>query len=222
MTAKDAISPQIAPLRLTMPYAEAVNSLRKVRRRSLPVVDREGVYVGMFSEPEADAVGGHADRVGDSVYSVDAVRATYPVSMLMESMVSEGRSIVPVVDDMSGVYVGAVDRESMLASVSRLFPQLQESTELTVTCPPGNYSASAIAHAVEDADAHLLNLNVVEGTEPQSRTTVMLRVNHSRGDSVARSLARYGYDTVEMSGTPGMVNADMVARVNELLHYLEV
>lgn len=221
MTAKDAISPQIAPLRLTMPYAEAVNSLRKVRHRSLPVVDRKGVYVGMFSESSAGA-DGCMDCVGDNVVNVDAVGATYPMSMLMELMVSGGRSIVPVVDDMSGVYVGAVDRESMLASVSRLFPQLQESTELTVTCPPGNYSASAIAHAVEDADAHVLNLNVVEGTEPQSRTTVILRVNHSRGDSVARSLARYGYDTVEMSGIPGMVNPEMAERVNELLHYLEV
>ena len=111
---------------------------------------------------------------------------------------------------------------SVLACVSRLFPQLQESTELTVTCAPGNYSASAIAHAVEDADAHLLNLNVVEGTEPQSRTTVTLRVNHSRGDSVARSLSRYGYETVEIAGSPGMPDSGISERINELLHYLEV
>jgi hypothetical protein len=39
---------------------------------------------------------------------------------------------------------------------------------------------------------------------------------------VARSLARYGYDTVEMAGTPGLLNADMIERVNSLLHYLEV
>ncbi len=94
--------------------------------------------------------------------------------------------------------------------------------ELTVVCPSGEYSASAIAHAVEDADAHLLNLNVVAGTQPNSPTSVILRVNHSRGDSVARSLARYGYDTVEMAGTPGLLNADMIERVNSLLHYLEV
>lgn len=56
---------------------------------------------------------------------------------------------------------------------------------------------------MEDADAHLLNLNVTAGTEPDSLTTVMLRVNHSRGESVARSLQRYGYETVEMTGDPG-------------------
>ena len=57
-----------------------------------------------------------------------------------------------------------------------LFPQLDDYTELTVVCPSGEYSASAIAHAVEDADAHLLNLNVVAGTQPNSPTTVILRV----------------------------------------------
>ncbi|WP_301390258.1 hypothetical protein [uncultured Muribaculum sp.] len=93
---------------------------------------------------------------------------------------------------------------------------------MTITCRPSQYSASAIAHAVEDADAHLLNLNVTAGTAPDSPTTVQLRVNHSRGESVARSLQRYGYDTVEMGGTPGLVNSDLAERVNALLHYLEV
>lgn len=31
-----------------------------------------------------------------------------------------------------------------------------------------------------------------------------------------------GYDTVEMAGTPGLVNSDLAERVNALLHYLEV
>ena len=221
MTAKDAISPQIAPLRLSTPYADAVESLSSVPGRALPVVDQDGVYLGMFG---ADGCARCADAVSvaDCVEEAVAVRESYPMSMLLESMASARKSVIPVVDDFSGRYVGAVDAVSMLACVSRLFPQLQESTELTVTCAPGNYSASAIAHAVEDADAHLLNLNVVEGTEPQSRTTVTLRVNHSRGDSVARSLSRYGYETVEIAGSPGMPDSGISERINELLHYLEV
>ena len=46
---------------------------------------------------------------------------------------------------------------------------------------------------LEDADAHLLNLNVVAGTQPNS-PTVILRVNHSRGEFVGALAARYGYD----------------------------
>ena len=206
-----------------MTYLDAVDSLRRVHRCALPVVDSEGVYVGMFDRRHAFDDEARGDgMVADSLVRADAVKSSYPVSALIESMASSGRSIVPVVDDFSGAYIGSVDTESALASVARMFPQLQESTELTVTCAPGDYSASAIAHAVEDADAHLLNLNVVEGTEPQSRTTVLLRVNHSRGESVARSLMRYGYDTVEMSGNSGPGDSGMMERINELLHYLDV
>lgn len=96
------------------------------------------------------------------------------------------------------------DKQLHLAT---LFPPVGECSELTITCRPGHYSASAIAHAVEDADAHLLNLNVVAGTEPNSPTTVLLRVNHRRGHSVARSLERYGYETVAMQSWSGD-NAD--------------
>lgn len=133
-----------------------------------------------------------------------------------------GLETLPVVDDISERCIGVIDRASAIAAVSKLFPQLNEYTELTITCPPSQYSASAIAHAVEDADAHLLNLNVTAGTEPDSLATVTLRVNHSRGDSVARSLQRYGYDTIEMTGDPGMFHTEMTERVNALLHYLEI
>ncbi len=220
MTAKDAISTQITPLKLPMTYADAVDSLKRTSKSALPVVDGDGKYVGMFSglPVSGDSSQRHID---ECIVRADAVRESYPMTTLLDSMVADGRLLVPVVDE-SDMYTGAVDACSMLAAVARLFPRLVESTELTVTCPAGDYSASAIAHAVEDADAHLLNLNVVEGTEPNSRTTVLLRVNHSRDESVARSLARYGYDTVEMSGTSGMENAEMAARINEFLHYLEV
>lgn len=201
MIAKDAISPQITPL---SPEQSGQGEFSRIYDgEAVPVVDGDGRYLGM--------------TVGEA----RPVKSSTPLSLVLERMTS-GDRVVPVVDDISGLYVGAVDRDSALAAVSRLFPQLNEYTELTITCPPSQYSASAIAHAVEDADAHLLNLNVTAGTEPDSLTTVMLRVNHSRGESVARSLQRYGYETVEMTGDPGLFHTDMAERVSALLHYLEI
>ncbi|GFI52668.1 hypothetical protein IMSAGC021_00974 [Muribaculaceae bacterium] len=46
------------------------------------------------------------------------------------------------------------------ATIERLFPKMEESSTLVLTCRRGDYSASRIARAVDDADAHLLNLNV--------------------------------------------------------------
>lgn len=135
---------------------------------------------------------------------------------------ASGEETITVVDDISEMPLGIIDRQSMLKAVATLFPQLNESTELTITCPPSQYSASAIAHAVEDADAHLLNLNVTAGTEPNSLTTVVLRVNHSRGESVAKSLSRYGYETIKIAVPNGITSVEMVDRVRELVHYLNV
>lgn len=198
MTAKDAIAPQIIPIISDNLYTTEVSD-----PSNHPIVDHDGRYLGMTS--------------GES----RPVKASTPLSLVLERMTS-GDDIVAVIDDITELYVGTIDRDSLLQAVSRLFPQLNEYTELTITCPPSQYSASAIAHAVEDADAHLLNLNVTAGTEPDSLATVMLRVNHSRGESVARSLQRYGYETVEMTGDPGMFHTDLAERVSSLLHYLEI
>lgn len=80
-----------------------------------------------------------------------------------------------------------------------LFPAVGESCELTIECRRSDYSASALARAVEDADAHLLNLNVTaRPTSAYDRVAVDLRVSHRNGGSVARSLERYGFTVVEL------------------------
>ncbi len=149
------------------------------------------------------------------------VNASTPLTMVLERMAA-GDDVVTVIDDVTEAPIGVIDRESIIKAVAGLFPQLNESSELTITCPPSQYSASAIAHAVEDADAHLLNLNVIAGTEPNSLTTVILRVNHSRGESVAKSLARYGYETVEIATPPGMLTSEMMERAREFMRYLNI
>ena len=145
-----------------------------------------------------------------------------PLGALLDMMVERGIGIVAV--RLGDAVAGYADTMSMLSVYARLFPQLQESTELTVVIPASQYSASAIAHAVEDADAHLLNLNVVAGTTPNSRTTAEKRVNHSRGESVARSLERYGFEVIGMtvSGAGTDISDTTASRARALLHMLDL
>ena len=108
-------------------------------------------------------------------------------------------------------------------SIDRLFPQLEESSRLLVSCIPADYSASRIARAVEDADAHLLNLNVTtDGEKLDNRLVAELRVSHRSPMAVARSLERYGYEVVDVDHSA--LNDDSMAtdRLNELLHYLDL
>lgn len=87
-----------------------------------------------------------------------------------------------------------------------------------------DYSASAIARAVEDCDAHLINLNVLADrpSEAPGQCLVALRVDHRNASAVARSLERYGYRILDLEHAPGADSDTMRERVRELIHYLDV
>lgn len=112
------------------------------------------------------------------------------------------------------------------ATLRRLFPPLEDSSRLTVSCRRVDYSASALARAVEDCDAHLLNLNLTAdgALDPfGDEVTAELRINHRNASAVARSLERYGYRIIALEHDAGAGADDtMRNRVNELMHYLEV
>lgn len=111
----------------------------------------------------------------------------------------------------------------MAHSPWRLFPANGEASELTIECERNHFSASAIARAVEDCDAHLLNMNVTSasGSTPTS-VVVDLRVSHRNTASVARSLERYGF-TVTGADNDSEDPLTVLARRRalELLQYID-
>lgn len=107
-------------------------------------------------------------------------------------------------------------------SPGRLFPHMSESCELTLTCPSGQFSASRIAHAVEDAEAHLLNLNVTSLTDDAGQPLIDIRVSHRNGGSVASSLDRYGYTVVDMRNAIDAHAESAAERIGNLMSQLNV
>ena len=103
-----------------------------------------------------------------------------------------------------------------------LFPPAGDACRLVMTCAKGDYSASKVAHAVEDCDAHLLNLNVTADETPEGEMVVVLRVGINNGESVARSLARYGYDVVKIVHESQVDGDTMRRRIEELMRYIEM
>lgn len=117
------------------------------------------------------------------------------------------------------------DTAGSARSFSHLMPPLEESSVLTVACRPDDFSASVIARAVEDSDAHLCNLNVTDVRLEDGRITVELRTNRRNAVSTARSLERYGFDVID-AGTDGSdaAAADETLRLRaaELLHMMNI
>ena len=101
--------------------------------------------------------------------------------------------------------------------------QMQEASELLMSCRPADYSASAIARAVEDCDAQLLGLNITAMRDASGNPVVALRVNVRDTSGVVRSLERYGSNTILAGSAPdSAMRRRAQDRARELIHYLEM
>ena len=76
---------------------------------------------------------------------------------------------------------------------------------------------------MEDADAHLLNLNVTtDGERLDNRVVAELRVSHRSPLAVARSLERYGYEVVDVEHDSLADDEVASQRLNELMYYIDL
>lgn len=113
-----------------------------------------------------------------------------------------------------GVSLGVIDQASMLEGLGRMIAARDDCSVITVECRPEDYSASHIAHAVEDSDAHLVDLLTAPADDGYLRVT--LRIRHSDPTAAVHSLERYDYHVVRAYGAQGGTD-DMGVSVERLM-----
>ncbi|MDE5806720.1 MAG: hypothetical protein K2H76_01270 [Muribaculaceae bacterium] len=116
------------------------------------------------------------------------------VDVLPRLLDAPGR-ILGVEED--GERVGVIDQTSLLEGLGRMIPVRDDSSLVTVECAPADYSASRLSHAVEDSDAHIVDLWSAPAENGKIRVT--LRVRRSDPTPTVHNLERYGYDVVDTS-----------------------
>ena len=94
-----------------------------------------------------------------------------------------------------GEIIGIIDQTSLLDGFGRMIAARDDCSVITVECAPEDYSASIIAHAIEDSDAHLVDLFSAPGDN--GHIIVTLRVRRSDPTAAVRSLERYGFLVLE-------------------------
>ncbi|MBD5189809.1 MAG: hypothetical protein HDS95_05970 [Bacteroidales bacterium] len=98
-----------------------------------------------------------------------------------------------------GARVGVIDQTSLLEGLGRMIPARDDSSIVTLECAPADYSASRISHAVEDSDAHIVDLWSAPAENGKIRVT--LRVRRSDPTPTVHNLERYGYDVIDTSSS---------------------
>lgn len=113
-------------------------------------------------------------------------------------------------------------KELKFPDFDSLFPAVPDSSRILAGCRRSDYSASRVATAVEDCDAHLLNLNVTDLGDEEMPVVFDLRVNLRNAESVARSLERYGYRILLAESGDRADDTTLRERLDEVLRYINM
>ena len=147
-----------------------------------------------------------------------SVAAELPVIEVLPKLLDSPERLLDVVDT-DGAFLGTIDSASMLEGLGRLISDRDDCSIVTVECRPEDFSASLLAHAVEDADTHLVDL--LTSPSADDRVQATLRVRCSDPSSVVRSLERYDFSVTGAYGSTDadtMLTAERLAALNLFLN----
>lgn len=136
-----------------------------------------------------------------------AIESTMPVLEVLHKLLDSKTRELTVTEE--GEAVGIIDESSLLMGLSRMIAPRDDCSIITLECSPQDYSASVIAHAVEDTDAHLVDLLTVPAENGHIHVT--LRVRNSDPSSTVRSLERYGFEVLEANSSGASVQSIEIA-----------
>lgn len=142
------------------------------------------------------------------ITSTDKVEADMAILDIIPRLLDSKNRELSVVD-YDGNSLGIINQTSLLEGIGRMLAARDDCSIITVECAPEDYSASVLAHAVEDSDAHLVDL--FSSPAPNGRITVTLRVRHSDPTAAVRSLERYGYNVLEAHGSTNTIQSIEIA-----------
>lgn len=149
------------------------------------------------------------------------VTADTPALALLPRLLDSPTASLEVTDG-GGDTMGVVDAMAMLRGLDAMLDTAAESSWIDIDIPSADYSASAIARAVEDADANMLDMITSPHPSSQSLLRVTLRVSHTDPSAVVRSLRRYGFEVVsELPETAADLETTR-ERLSQLQLYLNI
>ncbi|MBD5269612.1 MAG: hypothetical protein HDS43_03215 [Bacteroides sp.] len=133
----------------------------------------------------------------DEMAGLRIIDGDMPLVDVLPRLLDSGSHSLAVAD--GDVTLGVITETSLLEGLGRMIAPRDDSSVITLECRPEDYSASMLAHAVENTDSHLVDFWSVPAADGMLRVT--LRVRCSDPSAAVRSLERYDFRVVEASGS---------------------
>lgn len=137
-----------------------------------------------------------SDKTVKERHPASMIEANMPLLEILPRLLDAPTREIAVSD--GDVSLGVIDQSSMLEGLGKMIAARDDCSVITVECRPEDYSASQLARAVEDSDAHLVDL--LTSPADNGNITVTLRVRHNDPSAAVRSLERYDFHVVDAHG----------------------
>lgn len=152
-----------------------------------------------------------------SAYQRD-IDAKTPIIEVLHHFSDYESSILPVSEN--GQIIGYIDSQSLLEGLCKIIVARDDSSIINIKCSHLDYSASSIAMAVEDADAHLVDM--ISSPSDDEKINVCLRVRHLDPTAVANSLRRHGFEVVSSFSKQSIQTKIATERLAHLVALLNI
>ena len=220
MLAKDLISTDIPPLKVTDTAKKALEWMDEFKVSHLPVIDKTN-YIGVVSD--ADIL----DHIS-SDEPISKLRRSFSKPFVYEQMHAYDVlkmyallkiSVIPVIDSKEH-FMGAVTSQKMLEYFSQLTAAQEPGSLIVLELHQHDYSLSQIAQIAESNGAKILSLFLT----PRSDSTeldVTIKLSVHDVSAVLQTFERFGYN-VKASFSQSVQNTAIKDRYDALMHYLNI
>lgn len=222
MKIETLISTEDPPLKPSDTAEYALGLLMELRVLHLPVVNDEGILIGLISEDQLlDAASG-PDSVIESMIGPNPISAEPETHLfdVTKMMVEHKLTTLPIAAE-GGIYQGLVKRHDIFERFARMLSTQESGAILAIEVNSRDYSLSQLVYTIEQNGVKILSIASEAPDDPVDKIHVTLKLNVIDASRVRHMLEHYGYHVVA-SFSDDENDEELQNRIQEFMRYLEV
>lgn len=207
------------PLKPGDTVAQALAQMTLQQVRHLPVVDAEGVLLGVVSE-------GQLQTIADPTTPVVTLLQGEPISVAPDMhvldagkiLVQHGLTTLPVVE-ANRHYRGTVSSQQLLEQLVHMLAMPEAGAILELEVDARDYALSRLVYCVEQCDAKIMAI-IAQPLNVEGRLRVTMRLNVQDTARIRHVLEHHGFHVTASYSEED--DEELRQRIEAFMRYLEV
>lgn len=220
MLARDLITDDIPPIRVTEDGIKALKWMDEFKVTHLPVVDHTE-FLGLVSESDILDLNQPDEPLGQQRLALinTPVLASQHIYDVVKLVGDHNLTVVPVLDE-DHHYLGAITLHQLMRAISVISSVSDPGGIIVLEMSHNDYTLTEIARIVEGNDARIMS-SYVTSTRDSTQLEVTLKINKKDLSGILQTFERYSY-TVKASFQESLFQDDLKNRYDSLMNYLNM